>query len=179
MASTTASAASLMDTSSSSPTVGNHGPAVSQASLSRPLGACLLLLLRVDTGLARLGKAAAECPPERMMGSTSLYSRRTQMKSRARSWRSKGQVKSTGEHQTPLVGRLDRCFCSLGSTARAHPDGGPSFRAHFLLLSQSCTLGALAKFRDCFPGLRLPRCFIGKAVLALPSPPPPNIPGSR
>lgn len=38
MASTTASAASWMDTSSSSPTVGNQGPVVSQAFLSRPLG---------------------------------------------------------------------------------------------------------------------------------------------
>lgn len=94
MASTTASAASLMDTSSSSPTVGNHGPVVSQASLSRPLGA---LSAPTPQGRYRscpaVGKAAAECPPERMMGSTSLYSRRTQMKSRARSWRSKGQVK--------------------------------------------------------------------------------------
>lgn len=106
------------------------------------------------------------------MGSTSLYSRRTQMKSRARSWRSKGQVKSTSEHQMPLVWRLDPCFCSLGSRVRAHPDGGPSFRAHFLLLSQSCTLGDLVRFKDYFLGLHLPRSFTGKAML------PKNIPVS-
>lgn len=46
------------------------------------------------------GVRGCGCRPERMMGSTSLYSRRTQMKSRAKSWKSGRQVRAHSDSQS-------------------------------------------------------------------------------
>lgn len=92
MASTTASAASWTDTSSSSPTVGSQGPkARSGPHCPAPRSPLPARQLQGQTGSpldGGGGDGAAGRPPDRMMGSTSLYSRRAQIKSRARSCRS-------------------------------------------------------------------------------------------
>lgn len=152
MASTTASAASWTDTSSSSPTVGSQGPkARSGPRCPAPRSPLPARRLLGQTGSRPAGGGgggggAAGRPPDRMMGSTSSYSRRAQIKSRARSCRSdiRGQRPpvTAHRHMSPLQPRS----LPLGSGRPAVPQLPPDeLRATPVTLSGTGTYRAPAR----------------------------------
>lgn len=151
MASTTASAASWMDTSSSSPTVGNQGPTAASGphcpAPRSPLPARWLQRQMGSRPAGGGGGGAAGRPPDRMMGSTSSYSRRAQIKSRARSCQSdvQGQRPPVTAHRraSPLQPRS----LPLGIGRPAVPQVPPpeELRATSVTLSQTGTYRAPAR----------------------------------
>ena len=151
MASTTASAASWMDTSSSSPTVGSQGPtARSGPHCPAPRSPLPARRLQRQMGSRPAGGGrggAAGRPPDRMMGSTSSYSRRAQIKSRARSCQSdvQGQRPPVTAHRcaSPLQPRS----LPLGIGWPAVPQVPPpdDLRATSVTLSQIGTYRAPAR----------------------------------